>query len=352
MEAEEKYMRRCLKLAATGAGNVSPNPMVGAVIVYNGRIIGEGYHHRYGEAHAEVNAVNSVLKHYPDGEELLREATMYVSLEPCAHHGKTPPCADLIIRYGIPRVFIGSPDPFEQVNGRGVARLREAGIEVHENVLRKDCDFLNRRFLTRIRQHRPWIILKWAQTADRFFAPADGSQQWISSPLSRVLNHRWRAEEDAVLVGKNTALADNPQLNVRQWAGRNPKRIVIDRNLELPRHLRLFDQSQETIVFNAHKTETEGQVKYLWLEDFDHYLPQMIAYQLYLMDVQSLIVEGGAKTLSLFIQAGLWDEARVFQSPQYWTQGIAAPDLKTAPSKQHPVGPDQLLVFFNSPTGF
>ncbi len=340
-------MRRCIELAQLGAGSVSPNPMVGAVIVHNDRIIGQGFHRQYGKAHAEVNAVASVFATHADAEQLLKESAMYVGLEPCAHHGKTPPCADLIIRHEIPKVIIGSPDPFEQVNGRGVRKLQEAGIEVEENVLREECDFLNRRFFTRISKHRPYIILKWAQTADQFFAPADHSRRWVSSAPARMLTHRWRSEEDAVLVGKNTALIDDPRLNVRDWHGRNPKRIVADRNLELPPHLHLFDQTQETIVFNSLKTETIGSVKYLWLEDFDRYLPQMISYQLYLMDVQSVIIEGGVKMLDLFIRAGLWDEARIFNSPQYWGEGIKAPLLKKAPTEESFVGPDKLQVFFN-----
>lgn len=350
IKTDEKYMQRALELARLGAGSVSPNPMVGAVVVHQDRIIGEGYHQQYGQPHAEVNAINSVLFAHTDGEELLKESVIYVTLEPCAHYGKTPPCADLIIRYGIPAVVTGSPDPFEHVNGKGIEKLRKAGIEVQENVLREECDFLNRRFFTRIRDNRPYIILKWAETADQYFAPEDRSQRWISSADSRILTHRWRSEEDAVLVGKTTALADNPKLNVRDWFGRNPKRIVIDRNLELPQNLHLFDQSQETIVFNALKTETEGLVKYLWLEYFDHYLPQMIAYQLYLMDVQSLIVEGGAQILSLFINADLWDEARIFRAPQYWGGGLKAPGIKGLLHETVKVGADELRVMFNYKT--
>jgi len=343
---KNKYILRCIELAELGAGKVSPNPLVGAVIVHNDTIIGEGYHEQYGKAHAEVNAIHDVLGRYPDtGEQLLKESTIFVSLEPCAHQGKTPPCADLIIRYGIPRVVIGCPDPFEHVNGRGLAKLRDAGIEVSENILREECEFLNRRFFTRVKQQRPYIILKWAQTADNFFAPADKSQRWISSPTAKQLSHRWRSEEDAILVGKNTALIDNPQLNVREWAGRNPRRIVIDRNLNLPETLHLFDGSQETIVFNDVKTETKGNVKFIQVEDFDHYLPQLIAYQLYIMDVQSLIVEGGVKTLELFIKAGLWDEARVFSSRDYWGEGLKSPEFNGRLNDEITVGTDTLRIF-------
>jgi diaminohydroxyphosphoribosylaminopyrimidine deaminase / 5-amino-6-(5-phosphoribosylamino)uracil reductase len=338
-------MRRCVELAQLGSGKVSPNPMVGALIVHNDTIIGEGYHEKFGQAHAEANAINTVISKVADAEILLKTSTMYVSLEPCAHFGKTPPCADLIIRYGIPRVVIGSADPFYQVNGKGVQKLKDAGIDVIEGVLSNECNFVNRRFFTRVNKQRPYIILKWAQTADRFFAPDNGSQKWISSPLSKMLTHKWRTEEDAILVGKNTALIDNPQLNVREAEGRNPIRIVIDRNLELPTHLYLFDYSQETIVFNAKKTGIDRNIKYLELENFDDILPQLICYQLYLMDIQSIIIEGGAKTLELFIKAGLWDEARIFTSPDTWQKGIKAPEISGQILTEQKIGTDLLQTF-------
>lgn len=348
MEQHEPFMKRCIELAALGMGAVSPNPAVGAVIVHEGRIIGEGYHGKYGESHAEVNAIRHVFENREDAENLLKGSAMYVSMEPCAHFGKTPPCADLIIRNSIPRVIVGCRDPFTNVNGKGIEKLRDAGIEVIEGVLAEQCISLNKRFFTRIRKQRPYIILKWAQTADKFFAPADGNQRWITSALSKQVVHQWRSIEDAVLVGKNTALHDNPQLNVRDWSGRDPLRIIIDRNLELPPHLHVFDQSQDTIVFNALKTEITGRIKYLELEDFDKLLPQLICYQLYLMDIQSLIIEGGAKTLNLFIKAGLWDEARVFTGRQVWGNGIPAPVLNAPPSETLSSGPDILEVWQNS----
>ncbi len=344
----QKYMRRCLELAVLAAGNVSPNPMVGAVVVFDDKIAGEGSHERFGEAHAEVNAIKQVLGTFPDAEELLKKSTIYVSLEPCTHFGKTPPCADLIIRYQIPKVVIGCRDPFDSVNGNGIEKLKDAGIEVIEGVLEQECRYLNRRFFTRVQKQRPYIVLKWAQTANGFFSSADNTQKWITSPLSKLLVHRWRSEEDAVLVGKNTARIDNPQLNVRETEGKNPLRIVIDRNLSLPLNLNLFDQSIETIVFNSIKTEVAGRVKYIQTEDFDRYLPQLICYQLYLMDIQSLIIEGGAKTLDLFIKAGLWDEARIFTAPQYWTEGIAAPVISGELAEEIVVGPDKLTVLLNN----
>jgi len=346
---EIKYMRRCLELAELGMGSVSPNPLVGSVVVYQGKIVGEGYHRKYGQAHAEVNAINDVMNRYPDQyKEILNHSTIYVNLEPCSHFGKTPPCSDLIIRHGIPHVVIGSPDPFDSVNGKGVLKLREAGIRVTENFCVEEANFINRRFFTRITKQRPYFILKWAETADGFFAPSDRSQKWISGREAKVLSHKWRTEEDAVLVGKNTALADDPQLNVREWNGRNPVRIVIDKNLELPANSHLLDQSQPTIVFNATKTDYDGQIKYLEIENFDHYLPQMIAYQLYILDIQSVIIEGGAATLDLFIKEGLWDEARIFVGPSRWHEGLPAPTLKGGTRKTYLVGKDQLMMIWNT----
>lgn len=341
-------MQRCIDLALLGAGYVSPNPMVGAVIVHNNEIIGEGYHQKFGEAHAEVNAINDVLSKHQNSAELLKNSTIYVSLEPCAHFGKTPPCANLIIKHKIPTVVIGSADPFDAVNGRGISKLQEAGIDVLQGILEDECNFLNRRFFTRIKKQRPYIILKWAQTADGFFAPEKPEQRWISSPDAKTLTHKWRAEEDAILVGKNTAYIDNPQLNVREVAGKNPLRIVIDRNLELPTFLYLFDYSHDTVVFNAKKTYFDRNIKYLELEDFDNLLPQLICYQLYLMDVQSVIIEGGAKTLETFIKVGLWDEARIFTSPDFWEAGIKAPQIGGSIIEEKELGVDTLRILNNN----
>ena len=347
MYSHQNYLQRCIDLARLGAGSVSPNPMVGSVIVCDDKIIGEGYHRVYGQAHAEVNAINQVFETHDNAKELLKRSTIYVNLEPCSHFGKTPPCADLIISNQIPRAVIGCRDPFDQINGKGIEKLKNAGVEVVEGVLREQCIDLNKRFFTRIQKQRPYIILKWAQTSDGFFAPADKSQKWISSQNAKQLVHRWRTEEDAVLVGKNTVLADNPRLNSREWPGRDPIRIVIDRRLELPENLNVFDHSQDTIIFNEKKTDLVDRIKYLELEDFDNLLPQLIAYQLYLMDIQSLIVEGGAETLNLFIKAGLWDEARVFTGPQNWNSGIPAPKLFGKPAETQNVGPDVLNIWLN-----
>jgi diaminohydroxyphosphoribosylaminopyrimidine deaminase/5-amino-6-(5-phosphoribosylamino)uracil reductase len=337
-------MRRCLELAALGVGYVSPNPMVGAVVVMDNIIIGEGYHHKYGEAHAEVNAINQVISNFSDWADLLDQSTLYVSLEPCAHYGKTPPCADLIIKHKIPKVVVGCRDPFEAVNGKGIEKLLDAGIDVTTGILEKECQWLNRRFFTRVQKRRPYVILKWAQTQDGFFAPPDHLQLWITGPESRRLVHRWRSEEDAVLVGKTTAAIDNPQLNVRYAKGRNPRRVVIDRKLELNKKLNLFDQSVETLVFNEIKTDVNSQIKYISLEDFDRYVPQYILYQLYLQDIQSVIIEGGAHTLNSFIEAGLWDEARIFTGPAELEKGIRPPEINGIAAGEFFIGKDKLII--------
>lgn len=340
----EIYLKRALELAKLGIGHVSPNPMVGAVIVHEDLIIGEGYHQKYGEAHAEVNAVNQVLSNFRNADALLQKATIYVTLEPCAHFGKTPPCADLIIKHKIPNVVIGCLDPFDSVNGKGAERLKQAGVNVIVGVLEQECLALNKRFFTKVKKQRPYVILKWAQTQDSFFSPADGTQRWISNDFAKQLVHQWRSEEDCVLVGKQTALADNPQLNVRFVNGRSPLRAVIDKNLELPSSHHLFDNSVKTLVFNQKKTAIEGNTYYVEIEDFDHFLPQYILYQLYLQDVQSVIIEGGAKTLQLFIDANLWDEARIFTAPDFWGEGIKAPLIKGETTETIQVGSNQLHI--------
>ncbi|GAA4310936.1 bifunctional diaminohydroxyphosphoribosylaminopyrimidine deaminase/5-amino-6-(5-phosphoribosylamino)uracil reductase RibD [Mucilaginibacter gynuensis] len=349
MPQHEKYMQRCLQLAEIGIGSVSPNPMVGAVIVHEGKIIGEGYHHKYGEAHAEVNAINVVIAKYPNHADLLAQSTIYVSLEPCAHHGKTPPCADLIIKHHIPTVVVGCRDPFAQVDGKGIEKLIAAGTEVITGILEAECQWLNRRFFTRVQKHRPYIILKWAQTQDGFFAPADKCQYWITGTEARKLVHKWRSEEDAILAGKNTVAIDNPQLNNRYWAGKSPKRVIIDRRLELPATLNVFDNSIETLVFNEIKTDLVGKTTYIALEDFDRFVPQYILFQLYLQDIQSVIIEGGVHTLNSFIEAGLWDEARIFTGGADLLNGIKAPKIYGILAAEDAIGDDRLRVLYNKP---
>jgi diaminohydroxyphosphoribosylaminopyrimidine deaminase/5-amino-6-(5-phosphoribosylamino)uracil reductase len=347
MVQHEKFMQRCLELAELGAGLVSPNPMVGAVVVHDGKIIGEGYHQKYGEAHAEVNAIAQVTSKFDDSAELLKQSVIYVSLEPCAHYGKTPPCADLIIKHQIPLVVVGTRDPFAQVDGKGIEKLKAAGIEVITGVLEAECQWLNRRFFTKVQKHRPYIILKWAQTSDAYFAPNDGSQLWITGLESRKLVHKWRSEEDAILVGKNTVAIDNPQLNVRYWEGRSPKRVVIDRRLELNKQSNVFDQSVETFIFNEIEFNVDGKNSFIALEDFDRYVPQYILYQLYLQDIQSVIIEGGAHTLQTFIDAGLWDEARIFTGKTVLTKGIKSPQITGIIADESLIGDDRLQVLHN-----
>jgi diaminohydroxyphosphoribosylaminopyrimidine deaminase/5-amino-6-(5-phosphoribosylamino)uracil reductase len=340
----ENFILRALDLAKIGKGFVKTNPLVGAVLVLNNQIIGEGYHQKYGEAHAEVNAINDVLENFKNASELLKNATLYVTLEPCAHFGKTPPCADLIIKHKIPNVVIGCTDSFEQVNGKGIEKLKNSGVNVKVGVLEKECRKLNERFFTRIQKQRPFVILKWAETADGYFAAENGEQKWISGKEAKLLVHKWRTEEDCILVGKNTVKIDNPQLNVRLVSGKNPKRAVIDRNLELPKDFHVFDQSVETFVFNLNKTEIEGNTKYIGIEDFDYFLPQYILFQLYLQDIQSVIIEGGAHTLQQFIDTGLWDEARIFKSSQSWAEGIKSPKINGKQISSENLGSDQLII--------
>ena len=289
-DKNEKYMRRCIQLARNGICHAAPNPMVGAVIVRDGKIIGEGYHVRCGEGHAEVNAIASVKD-----ESLLKDATIYVSLEPCSHYGKTPPCADLIIRKGIPRVVVGCVDPFSLVAGRGIQKLRDAGIEVTVGVLEKECRELIRAFVTFNLKKRPYITLKWAQSADGFLdiRREDGNAVRLSTPLSTLAVHKMRAEQKAILVGRRTALLDNPSLTVREWYGQNPLRLVIDRQLTLPPHLHLFDGSTPTLVFTEKEKAATQNLTYVTLDFGQNILPQIMQV-LYEQKIQTLLVEGGS----------------------------------------------------------
>ena len=324
MTKDEKYIARCIQLARNGLCNAAPNPMVGAVIVHNDTIIGEGYHIRCGEAHAEVNAIRSVKD-----ESLLKESTIYVSLEPCSHYGKTPPCADLIINKGIPKVVVGCADPFSLVAGRGIQKMRDAGIDVTVGVLEKECQQLIQRFVTFHTLHRPFITLKWAESADGFIdLKRTGGHPYIfSSPLSSMLVHKRRAESAAILVGRKTALLDNPSLTTRSWYGKNPVRMAIDRELTLPNHLALFDGSTPTIIFTEkEETPTLPQVEYMRLDFSQDILPQIMEV-LYQKKLQSLMVEGGSILLQSFIDAGCWDEAYIEESEKLLSDGVKAPFL-------------------------
>ncbi|MEI6264448.1 MAG: bifunctional diaminohydroxyphosphoribosylaminopyrimidine deaminase/5-amino-6-(5-phosphoribosylamino)uracil reductase RibD [Sphingobacteriia bacterium] len=307
MVQQEKYMQRCIELALKGAGSVAPNPMVGSVLVYKDRIIGEGYHVIYGGPHAEVNCINSVSL---DNKAYVKDATLYVSLEPCAHYGKTPPCAVLIVKNQIKHVVIGSTDPFDSVNGKGIHILKEAGIKVEIGILELECKQINASFFTYHQKKRPYIILKWAQTADTKIASASNERLFITNSISNTLVHQWRSEVAAILVGTNTALKDNPKLNNRFWTGKSPIRLVIDLSLRLPTHLHLFSDGQPTIVFNYKKSERIGAVKYEQVLSNQSVLAQIIEF-CYLQNYQSILVEGGASILQSFIDESLWDEARV-----------------------------------------
>lgn len=337
MTIDEQYMNRCIELARKGAGSVAPNPMVGAVLVHDGKIIGEGWHEQYGEAHAEVNCIHQAIQN--GHTELIPHSTIYVSLEPCVHFGKTPPCSDLIIQHKIPKVVIGCRDPFEEVNGKGIEKLQAAGVETVVDVLKDECRELNKRFFTFHQQHRPYIILKWAQTANGKIAaalnPPEGGTNTnpviqrllISNEFTNRLVHQWRSEEAAILVGTNTALLDDPQLTNRYWPGKQPLRLVLDKEQRLPATLQLFKEGAKTIVFNTIKHSEEGNIQYFQISN-DANAVHQIVQALYQLNIQSVLVEGGAKLLQSFIDEGIWDEARVIENEELKIEnGLNAPDL-------------------------
>ena len=340
-------MRRCLELASNGLGATYPNPLVGCVIVYNGVIIGEGWHQRAGEPHAEVNAIRSVKN-----QSLLPKATLYVNLEPCSHHGRTPPCADLIIEKKIKKVVIGVVDINEKVKGQGVLRLKKHGVEVVTGILEKECQELNKRFITFHEKKRPYIILKWAQSADAYIFPGDDKLQkgkpiWISNNFSRQRVHQWRAEESSILVGKNTVLQDNPRLNTRDFKGFPILRMAIDKNLEIPVARHIYSGKFDSVIFNAKKDLTESRVKFVQL-DFSNSIVDQIMEYLFQNNIQSLIVEGGAITLNEFLKAGIWDEARVFCGDMKLRGGIKAPKLHGAVDKEETILNDRLIWHKNN----
>ena len=340
-------MRRCLELAQQGAGNVAPNPMVGAVLVYKDRIIGEGYHQQYGQAHAEVNCINSVLA---EDQSFIAASTLYVSLEPCAHFGKTPPCSDLIILKKIPKVVIGCRDPFSEVDGKGIEKLQKAGVETITGVLEQECKELNKRFFGFVNQKRPYVILKWAQTANVIIAANENERLLISNEYSNRLVHQWRSEEAAILVGTNTALQDNPSLNNRLWTGISPVRLVLDMNLRLPGSLKIFDRQQKTIVFNGVKQEEQPNLVYYQLNKETSVIDQLLnaCYQL---GIQSILVEGGAILLQSFINSNHWDEARVITNAGLIIdKGLDAPVLKSMhPERTEKINTDTITYYINKP---
>ena len=368
-------MRRCLDLARQGLGSVAPNPMVGSLLIHNDSIIGEGFHTAYGREHAEVNAiVNSA------GNDLLRKSILYVNLEPCSHHGKTPPCVNLIIEKRIPAVIVGTPDPNPLVAGRGISILRNKGVSVVSGVLEDECRELNRRFFTWHIKKRPYIILKWARSADGFIdldrsADAPVGPNWITSQISRTLVHKWRAEEQAILVGTNTVLKDNPRLNVRDWAGQNPLRVIIDRTLKAGNNHHVLDKSQDTLIFTEKdpsppkdaagsenhaapfSIRTAGDMTgtipgnvdpgYTRIV-FDDTVPAQILDHLYNKNIQSLIIEGGACTLNSFIEQGLWDEARIFTGSAIFKSGVKSPEISGQVKESQLIDNSMLHILYNT----
>jgi diaminohydroxyphosphoribosylaminopyrimidine deaminase/5-amino-6-(5-phosphoribosylamino)uracil reductase len=337
-------MQRCLELAVKGIGNVAPNPMVGCVIVCDGEIVAEGYHEQYGSGHAEPNAIKQV------SDAILKKSTLYVTLEPCSHHGKTPPCADLIINKGVKKVVIGNLDSNPLVSGRGIQKLKEAGIEVEYRVLDKECKELNKRFFTFHEKKRPYIILKWAQTQDGFISriplPKNKEDNWITGKESKDLVHQWRGEESAILIGYNTALVDNPLLTTRLVEGKNPVRLIIDKNLDLPHNLNIFNNDAKTIVFNSIKSSDDDNIRYVRI-DFQNMI-QEILNECYVLNISSVIIEGGTKTINEFIQKNTWDEARLFVNPnKVFKQGIAAPVISFNQSAPTQIGDDLLYTITN-----
>ncbi|MFK7001084.1 bifunctional diaminohydroxyphosphoribosylaminopyrimidine deaminase/5-amino-6-(5-phosphoribosylamino)uracil reductase RibD [Flavobacterium oreochromis] len=333
MKIHQKYISRCIELAKNGLGTTYPNPLVGSVIVHNNLIIGEGWHQKSGEAHAEVNAINSTKD-----KNLLSQSTIYVSLEPCSHFGKTPPCADLIIKHKIPKVVIGTVDPFAKVCGAGIQKLKDAGCEVIIGILEKECQELNKRFFTFHQKKRPYIILKWAETTDGFIAPLKKEIQkpiWISNQYSRQLTHKWRTEEQAILIGTQTAIDDNPQLSARDWKGINPIRIVLDKKNKVPKENLIFDRSAPTFildetVLNSNKNSVSSIIEWL-----------------YQHQIQSIIIEGGSRTLQHFIEHNYWDEARIFKNKETLIEGIKAPQISSLKVKSKRILNNELLIFSN-----
>lgn len=342
-------MKRCLQLAKKGQAITSPNPSVGAVVVVNDIIIGEGYTSSYGGSHAEVNAINAVKD-----KEQLKNATIYVSLEPCNHHGKTPPCSDLIVRSGIKNVVIGCIDPFEKVAGGGIKKLKDNGCNVILDVLEDECIESNKRFFTFLAEKRPYIILKWAETSDRFIdidrsvaTIEEAKPNWITNSYSRQLVHKWRAEEDAILVGTNTALKDNPKLDVRHVDGKNPVRVVLDRNLKIPEAYHIYNGEVKTIIITEKVKENLENIFFERI-DFSEHVPQQICDILYQHKLLSVIIEGGKQTLQSFIDADLWDEARIFTGKSSFLKGISAPDIKGELVSDTDIKEDKLKVIRNN----
>ena len=343
MNDDEKYMLRCINLAKKGIGNVSPNPMVGAIIVHENKIIGEGYHLKHGDSHAEVNAIHQV-----EDKELLKNSTLFVTLEPCSHQGKTPPCSDLIIKNKIPNVVFGCKDIFEKVNGKGIEKLKNASINVKSGILEKKCFELNKRFFTYHKNKRPFIILKWAQTIDGFMdrertVESEKGVNWITSEITQTLTHQWRAEEDAILVGRNTILNDDPSLTVRVYSGNDPKRFIIDPDLKLSSNHKVFNDGTKSFIINSIKNDKGKEIEYIQCSK-NNFLSELMS-TLYNEKIQSIIIEGGKKTIENFIENNLWDEARVLTGNTFFENGLTAPKLNKSPVYSYHVNKDRIDIF-------
>jgi len=341
MQTQEFFMQKCIGLASKAMGFVSPNPMVGCLIVYEGKIIGEGNHEKYGKAHAEVNAIASVKD-----KALLKKSTLYVNLEPCAHFGKTPPCTNLIIESEIPKVVIGCIDSYSEVSGKGIEEMQNSGIEVIVGVLEKESRELNKRFFTFHDKKRSYVILKWAESKDGYIALKNQNKPfWMTSSESKKLVHKWRAEENAILVGRVTAQKDNPSLTVREVAGSNPIRIIIDKNLKLSDDLDLFNSEAKTIIFNAIKSEETRTNQFIKI-NFNN-LIKSILEELYQQNIQSVIIEGGSKTLQSFIDTNMWDEARIFTTNETLAKGVKSPTIEGKIISEDKIGEDELEILCN-----
>lgn len=323
------FMQRCLELAALGNGKVAPNPLVGAVLVVDNKIIAEGYHQNFGGAHAEVNAINAVAD-----QSLLSKATLYVNLEPCAHFGKTPPCVDLVINSGIRKVVVAQVDPFEKVAGNGIAKMQATGIEVHVGLMEAEAKWLNRRFLHFVNHKKPYVVLKWAQTMSGYIAPYAHQmskeefeeKRHITGLLVQKQVHKWRTEESAILVGRNTVVTDNPALNARAWHGKNPLRIVVDRMLKLDHSCKVFDGQTPTWIINSVKAESLPNIQYVYFEPTENWT-EVLLNKMYQEGHQSLIIEGGSSILNHVIASNLWQEAQVFYTPKHFKDGVSAPHI-------------------------
>ena len=335
-------MQRALQLAALGREWVSPNPMVGCVIVHNDLIIGEGFHQKYGDAHAEVNAFNTVIN-----KDLLSESTVYVTLEPCSHFGKTPPCADLLIKHKVKKVVICNTDPFPQVSGTGIKKLQAAGIEVITAVLAKHGEELNKRFFKAHQSGLPYIVIKWAETSDGFVAQKDGNSLAISNATTNITVHRWRAEEAGILVGTNTVLTDNPQLNARNWPeANNPTRIIIDKNLRIKGDFNIFDRKQKTLIYNLHKNQIEENLEFIQINSTASFMKKILS-DLKRRGINSVLVEGGPQLIQSFFEEQLYDEIRVIKSDMVLKEGINAPKVPSGIPliKKYSILNDEIFIF-------